>query len=698
MTKNNIAQQRHQFFDDGVKIATFTTQTAASAVNFVGSIGVNTHLDFSGSTYNNIKLIENAVEYLGIKNLRDSPESNTDIGASGLWQQVADATGAKFDAYIGEGSPAGMTVSLSLITSLAQQGILNFVEGGNEEDDPFAVSSGNSLAQAASFQKQLYATAHQWGLPVINMSFGQGWGTSSTGDYGTVGNLAAYADYANAHTYFGTGNTPLGTIETLNSDAQLAANGKSVITTEMGWYTTGSAIDPSSVSQTVQAKYMLDGLLDAYQAGDAKTYLYELIDQHASTGSEDNFGLFNADGTAKPAAAALHNLTSLLADNGGSFTPGSLSYALSGTLSTDHSLLLEKSDETFWLALWNETRLADATAPIDIAVPNHTVTLSLAATAGSVTIYDPLTGISAVQSASAVQSIQLSLPDHPILVEITPSGATPTPITGSSAAFVPPPAPVDTNPAHDTTIAVPASVTVDASQSIAVAGVSIADVWAQNHSGSMALNLSVDHGSLGIAGQTGSTISLSGSLSQLNADLATLDFSAPASPGPSTLTVNVWNQAGYSVTETIGIGTMLVANNDEAAIARLYTAALGRTPDMAEVTYWNDIFQNNISAAAKAQGQIYSLGEAGAGYNGTLSIAGGFTNSAEFQSTYGTLSNDAFVHQLYVNALGRAGEPAGVQYWDNLLDSGTETREMVLVSFALSPENIKNSMSWLTVV
>ncbi len=674
---------------------TYTSQTAAEAVDFVDSIGVNTHLDFTGSTYNNIKLIENAIEYLGVKNLRDSPESTADVGATGLWGQVATATGVKFDAYIPEGSPAAMSNSLSLMTSLAQQGLLNYIEGPNEEDDSYAVSQGNSLAISAAFQKQLFVTAHQLGLPVINMSFGAGWSSSATGDYGKVGNLSAYADYANAHTYFGTGNPPLSSIETLNSDAKLAASLDPVITTEMGWYTTGSAIDTSNVSQLVQAKYMLDGLLDAYQQGDAKTYLYELMDESGSaTNTEANFGLFNADGTAKPAAVALHNLTALLADNGASFAAGSLSYSLTGTLSTDHSLLLEKSDGTFWLALWNETRLSGPSAPTDIAVANHTVTLNLANIAASVTVYDPLSGTSAVQTTNSTQTVQISLPDHPILIEIAPPSSTPTPVSSVSDTFVPPAAPIDTNPSHDTAIALPTTLSVDTAQSLALTGISISDAWAASNAGSMALNVSVDQGSLSLAGHSGASLELTGTLAQLNADLATLDYTAPAIAGAATLSVNVYNQSGYSFTETSAISTMLVVPNaDDAAIARLYTAALGRTPDAAGLSFYENIFANDISASAKAQGYFTSLGSAGIN-DGSLSIAAGFLDSAEFQAVYGALGNDAFIHQLYINALHRAADTAGAQYWDNLLNGGM-TREVVLVAFAESPENVHNSASWL---
>src|SRR5579859_851943 len=157
VAKTNFLLSLRKLLRQSVITLTYTAVTASRAVDFVDSIGVNTHLDFSGSTYNNIKLVESAIEYLGIHNLRDSPESSADLGASGLWQQVANATGAKFDAYIPEGSPVNMTASMGLITTLAGQGILNFVEGPNEEDDPYALSLGNNLASAAAFQKQFYA-------------------------------------------------------------------------------------------------------------------------------------------------------------------------------------------------------------------------------------------------------------------------------------------------------------------------------------------------------------------------------------------------------------------------------------------------------------------------------------------------------------------------------------------------------------
>ena len=388
-----------------------TDQTATSAAAFVNSLGINTHLDFNAYGYDNIQATEQAIRYLGISNLRDSAQSPEDAS---LWQQVSQATGAKFDDYIGETSPGGMQDDLSYVPQLGEEGVLNAVEGGNEEDDSYPASLGNNLQTAAAFQSQVASTAHSLGLPAINMSFGAGWTAANNwqGDYGAVGDLSGAADYANAHTYPNPGQTPDSTMQRLNGLASLAASSQSIMTTEMGW-------DGNSFSQTDVAKYVVDATLDGWKDGDTKTYFYALFDDGSGP-----FGLMNQDGSPKPAGAALHNLTTLLGDSGGG-SPGSLDYSLDGTAPGDNSLLLEKSDGSYWLALWDESN------------GDHTVTLSLA-TPASVDVYDPLTGNDPVQSDGTTSSAQIDLSDHPLLVRIAGSGASTalTPSSGDTMSFI----------------------------------------------------------------------------------------------------------------------------------------------------------------------------------------------------------------------------------------------------------------------
>ncbi len=99
-------------------------------------------------------------------------------------------------------------------------------------------------------------------------------------------------------------------------------------------------------------------------------------------------------------------------------------------------------------------------------------------------------------------------------------------------------------------------------------------------------------------------------------------------------------------------------------VARLYQGVLNRAPDAAGLQAWT----------AVADGSGVPL----------VDIANAFTSSPEFLA-HGTLSNSAFVNQIYLNALGRAAEPAGVQAWDDALAGGF-TRGAVTVAIAESLE------------
>ncbi|HUB44810.1 MAG TPA: hypothetical protein VMB73_07485 [Acetobacteraceae bacterium] len=369
------------------------TPPAIAAAAVIASIGINTHIDFNNYGYQNRTAVARAINYLGVKNLRDSAGNPSDVET---WPQVAHATGARFDDFIGETSPAGMATQLALAPRLAQEGVLDAIEGGNEEDDAYPRSLGNSVRVTGQFQQRVYAMGRSLGLPVINMSFGSGWTAANDwhGDYDKVGDLSAYATYANAHTYPVAGQTTGETIRRLNDDARLAAANRPVMTTEIGWDTGGTG---AAVQGVVQA------VLDGIKAGDARMYFYALFDDMSG-----KYGLMNADGSPRPAGAALHNLTTLLADGGGRFTPGSLPYRLSGTAAGDDTLLMQKSDGSFWLAVWNES--ADG----------HQVTVDLGEAASRIAVFDPVTGTSAMSSSGNAGHVTVELAHDPLLIEIVP--------------------------------------------------------------------------------------------------------------------------------------------------------------------------------------------------------------------------------------------------------------------------------------
>jgi hypothetical protein len=115
-------------------------------------------------------------------------------------------------------------------------------------------------------------------------------------------------------------------------------------------------------------------------------------------------------------------------------------------------------------------------------------------------------------------------------------------------------------------------------------------------------------------------------------------------------------------------------------------------PDASGLFFWEDVYANYISAAAKSAGYYASLAQTNL-TSGT-SIAGGFMQSSEFINKYGTLTDTAFVNAMYQNVLGRGPDQAGLTFWLNQLEHNG--REVVLVGFAESPENVaKTGGDWL---
>lgn len=130
------------------------------------------------------------------------------------------------------------------------------------------------------------------------------------------------------------------------------------------------------------------------------------------------------------------------------------------------------------------------------------------------------------------------------------------------------------------------------------------------------------------------------------------------------------------------------ANSALAYAALLYQGALGRTPDPTGLAYWHNLVAS-VMGSQQSLG-LYALSDTSGNYNGQLSIAAGFTHSAEFVGKYGSLTDSQFITQLYSNILDRAPDDAGLNAWVAQL-AGGGTREHALVGFAESSEAINNA-------
>src|SRR6478735_4611371 len=95
--------------------------------------------------------------------------------------------------------------------------------------------------------------------------------------------------------------------------------------------------------------------------------------------------------------------------------------------------------------------------------------------------------------------------------------------------------------------------TVSVSQGIPIPGCSVTDPYAATAGGTMALNLSCDHGDVQAGGKTGRKVQINAPLTGLNEALAGLTYLPPATPVADTVSINVWNQAGKESTKRIAV-------------------------------------------------------------------------------------------------------------------------------------------------
>jgi serralysin len=411
-----------------------TTVRASTIKSFTNTIGVQTHLgDGSSSPYGTVATVESALAYVGIKHVRDG------IGSSAIlstMQTLHDELGVTFNALMsfsaayGESCPLkGWNYANVLSSIQANVSLVESIEGANEVDNFTPCWNGvSSVAAGVTEQEQLWSTFQgnrtTASLPINSLT------VSDLVSLPKIGNISAYVNQVSSHVYpqwYGThGESAYGASQSvIAANNKALAPGKPNVITEGGWWTAPAVASygiPAGVPQIIQAKLEISFLFDNYALGVTRTFLYELFDEDADptgTNFQDHFGLFTSAGAAKSSATALHNTQAILADSGTLSSLSSLSYTLTGMPATGHSLVFERSDGTFIVALWNDAAMWDNNNYVPITVSPSTIKLILSVVNHSMNVYDPFVGTSAVTTGNS-GSIEFSLSDHPMFVFISP--------------------------------------------------------------------------------------------------------------------------------------------------------------------------------------------------------------------------------------------------------------------------------------
>ncbi len=334
-------------------------ETPRWADAFVDSVGVNTHFSYVDTPYvANYATAASLLAGLHVRHIRDSATASADSSYYGHLAALAQTYGIHADLITIMNEPVGSITGVLAKTGSAPSGAAEFVEYPNEWD----LNGGPSWAAGLPpYGQTLWTATLQFdGAKLIGPSLTSVEAYTQSFPAGT---FAAIADYGNIHDYFGTYNPdttgfggdfpPYGVYGTIGFWLNLCASIEPtpVFATETGWDDGTTA--GISVSAAVKARYVMRVLLNHWNAGIRKTYLYELLDEGGR-----HYGLLTGALATKASYTAIRNMLAMLGDPGSAPTLQPLSYTLQTSSTIEHTLL-QKRDGSYQLLLWNAVPASD---------------------------------------------------------------------------------------------------------------------------------------------------------------------------------------------------------------------------------------------------------------------------------------------------------------------------------------------------
>jgi hypothetical protein len=349
---------------------------ALTAFQFTDSVGVNVHLAYSNTAYTSQfpQIMQSMID-LGVTHYRD-----------GLNQYAPSFQYENAEMLGRSGIKADWLMDIDNSASVINSAYANAPDAtaafeGPNEDDADAGSTMQAFMQLLS--NTVRGNPATSAMPVIGPSFQQ------PSSFASQGNLSSLINYGNMHDYFGNRNPETaayggtfyncGGYGTMQFDiclAQMISVNEPVVATETG-YESGVGL-----SDAVIGRYELRTLFESLSLGVSRTYLYELIDDPAG-----DWGLLTGSFSPRPAFTAIQNVLSLLKDVNFA-QPEKLDYTIAGETQNVFQLLLQKSDGTFYLAIWLGVQDADPNNPsTTYYVAPQNVTLSSNTPIGGATTY-----------------------------------------------------------------------------------------------------------------------------------------------------------------------------------------------------------------------------------------------------------------------------------------------------------------------
>ena len=444
----------------GAPIRGLTTETyqleAKTADSFIESMGIGTKFGFCpGRLCDRYSQVKNLLAELGIRYIRDIPYPESWRIRTDLYTDLGIQMLAETGRIWGKPLQAvDIKAQLAAIESLGKM-VVGIV-GVNEYDNPVYHSceetegcdsnwsTENWATDYLQYQYELYqqvkADPKLQQLPVVMGPMAHLDNTERLTE------MSDFCDRGNDHSYPGAWGLPSqesggGTKNSVRSLDKVVAKVQQICPAKPLWITetgyeeaTEGQPNQYVVSQQAKAKYLPRIYANYYlQPEIEKTFLFELLN---ATESGTKFGIIDTNLQPTPAYYALKNLISLLGEATWNpenqswdypvFQPDFLKYSLTGNTKNLQHLLLQKSDRTFYLLLWQEVYVYDVRQSQDIINPELPIQLTFKnATIEKANQYllynseNPAQKLTASKLWQDVSSLSLAVPDHILVVEFS---------------------------------------------------------------------------------------------------------------------------------------------------------------------------------------------------------------------------------------------------------------------------------------
>jgi hypothetical protein len=416
--------------------ANVSAQTKAiMSDDFVERIGVCTHFDYYDTPYGTkFTKVKTKLGELGVRYYRNGPDADYPLFATRV-KDLYDTYGLKMEAVFpakfiatGHGYDSGKVAqTLDLIRDNIGTNYFLNMEGLNEPDN-WNDNSPNYGAMTREVQKAIYTKMKKdaaWAnVPVLGPSIALG------GGYAAIGDMKSMTDKGNIHWYpsgiqpshqeFNLFDWHLDQCKTKNY-----SDNRAIVMTETGYSNSGGT---QACPEDIAAKYTpRQFMYFLYTQGMERVFSYEFLNEwDRPADAEGNFGLLRNDLTEKPAYTSLKNIISMLEEPGANFTTGELTYNLFGDMKDIKQVLFQKSNGTFYLVVWQEVKSYDQIKKSPIDVPERELTLSLTNSILTANVYRPAplpigNGLTVTKSYSRPPTIELSVPDQLLVIELIPN-------------------------------------------------------------------------------------------------------------------------------------------------------------------------------------------------------------------------------------------------------------------------------------